>query len=271
MISPMWTFTEDVEAFARNAWPFLLADPVTNTVPLTVLTGVRAGVDTPGAYFGWWAVDGRVRGAAFRTPPHQLGMAAMPMEAVSPLIDALHAHEYDIPAVGGPLHLVEEFAAHWPADLAHVRSERLYELGELRLPDVSGFGRVAHPEEFGLLVSWYQGFQQDAGLLPQDPVPQVQRRLALGDFVIWEHEGAPVSMAAVSLAVGGVCRIGPVYTPPSCRRRGFGSAVTAFASQSDRAERMVLFTDLSNPTSNAIYQAIGYEPVADYASVRFEG
>ncbi|MFI6323262.1 GNAT family N-acetyltransferase [Nonomuraea sp. NPDC050556] len=267
----MWTFTEDVEAFAANAWPFLLADPVANTVALTVLTGVRTGMDMPGAYFGWWTADGQVRGAVFRTPPHQLGMARMPLEAVTPLIESLHAHGRDIPAVGGPLHQVEEFVAHWPSDVAHIRSERLYELRELRVPAVPGHGRVARAEEFGLLVSWYQGFQEDAGLPPTDVVPQVERRLGLGDFVLWEHDGAPVSLAAVSVSVGGVCRIGPVYTPPSCRRRGFGAAVTAFASQSDRAERKVLFTDLSNPTSNAIYQSIGYEPVADYASVSFDG
>ena len=30
-----------------------------------------------------------------------------------------------------------------------------------------------------------------------------------------------------------------------------------------------LFTDLSNPTSNRIYQAIGYEPVADVDQYHF--
>jgi predicted GNAT family acetyltransferase len=61
-------------------------------------------------------------------------------------------------------------------------------------------------------------------------------------------------------------RVGPVYTPPSDRGHGFASAVTAAASQAqlDQGRRFVfLFTDLTNPTSNKIYQAIGYEPVID--------
>ena len=68
-------------------------------------------------------------------------------------------------------------------------------------------------------------------------------------------------------------RIGPVYTPPSLRRRGYGSAVTAAVS----AERLAsglrfcfLYTDLANPTSNRIYSEIGYEPVCDSADCAFD-
>ena len=67
-------------------------------------------------------------------------------------------------------------------------------------------------------------------------------------------------------------RIGPVYTPPSERGHGYASALVAAASQAQLDEGLAfcfLFTDLANPTSNHIYQAIGYEPVTDidaYAS-----
>jgi predicted GNAT family acetyltransferase len=33
---------------------------------------------------------------------------------------------------------------------------------------------------------------------------------------------------------------------------------------------VVLFTDLTNPVSNAIYQRIGFEPVTDVAHLRFD-
>jgi predicted GNAT family acetyltransferase len=33
----------------------------------------------------------------------------------------------------------------------------------------------------------------------------------------------------------------------------------------------VLFTDLANPTTNAIYQQIGYRPVEDRVILRFSG
>jgi predicted GNAT family acetyltransferase len=73
-------------------------------------------------------------------------------------------------------------------------------------------------------------------------------------------------MAAVTAPAAGVARVGPVYTPPAHRRRGHGSAVTAAATTAaiaGGAEDVVLYTDLANATSNAIYQAIGYRPDHD--------
>jgi predicted GNAT family acetyltransferase len=95
------------------------------------------------------------------------------------------------------------------------------------------------------------------------------RRLLLWD----DEDGAPVSLAGRTPPAAGVSRLAPVYTPPASRRRGYGEAVTASctADALDRgAEHVVLFTDLANPTSNAIYQRIGYRPVSDRRVVRFE-
>jgi predicted GNAT family acetyltransferase len=69
-------------------------------------------------------------------------------------------------------------------------------------------------------------------------------------------------------------RIGPVYTPPDYRGRGYASACTAALSQQmlyAGYQYCFLYTDLSNPTSNRIYQNIGYELVCDIDSYRFEG
>ena len=63
-----------------------------------------------------------------------------------------------------------------------------------------------------------------------------------------------------------------MYTPPPARGRGYASALVAEASQLqlDAGRRFCfLFTDLANPTSNHIYQAIGYEPVRDVDEYRF--
>lgn len=68
-------------------------------------------------------------------------------------------------------------------------------------------------------------------------------------------------------------RIGPVYTPPAARRRGYASALTAAIIRHylDAGRRLCfLFTDLANPTSNRTYQAIGYEPVTDVNQYRFD-
>jgi predicted GNAT family acetyltransferase len=89
---------------------------------------------------------------------------------------------------------------------------------------------------------------------------------------LWEHEGEFVSLAGRRPVADGSARIGPVYTPPACRGRGYAAAVTAAATRDILAEDAVpvLFTDLANPTSNRVYQRLGYYPVADCAQVTFE-
>ncbi|WP_248958872.1 GNAT family N-acetyltransferase [Sphaerisporangium perillae] len=88
--------------------------------------------------------------------------------------------------------------------------------------------------------------------------------------MILEDGGRPVAMAGFSRPIIGMSRIGPVYTPPEARRRGYGAAVTHGATRAAEeagADLLLLFTDLANPTSNSIYQALGYRAVADYASI----
>jgi predicted GNAT family acetyltransferase len=80
---------------------------------------------------------------------------------------------------------------------------------------------------------------------------------------VWEDE-EPVSMLGVHPAVAGVVRIGPVYTPPTKRRRGYAGSAVAAASRralSAGARRCMLFTDLANPTSNKIYAEVGFRRV----------
>ena len=68
--------------------------------------------------------------------------------------------------------------------------------------------------------------------------------------------------------VGGMVRVDPVYTPAHLRGRGYAGAVTVEVSRAALAAGatdVVLFTDPANPTSNALYQRIGYVPLTDWA------
>jgi predicted GNAT family acetyltransferase len=97
-------------------------------------------------------------------------------------------------------------------------------------------------------------------------------RIGRNELFLWV-DGQPCSMAAWSGTTPNSVRIGFVYTPPGQRGRGYASACTARVSQQalDAGYRFCfLFTDLSNPTSNAIYQAIGYEPVCDVHDYLFD-
>ncbi len=71
----------------------------------------------------------------------------------------------------------------------------------------------------------------------------------------------------------GAVRVGPVYTPPERRGRGYAGGATVAASQAARdagAAEVVLYTDLANSTSNALYQRLGYHPVEDRVTLSFQ-
>jgi uncharacterized protein len=85
-------------------------------------------------------------------------------------------------------------------------------------------------------------------------------------------DGGPASMAGAGAPTPNGIRIGPVYTPPEHRRRGYASALTAALTRYllDGGRRFCfLYTDLANPTSNAIYQQVGYTHVCDVEQHRF--
>jgi predicted GNAT family acetyltransferase len=79
-------------------------------------------------------------------------------------------------------------------------------------------------------------------------------------------------MAAVASMVAGMVRVDPVYTPARFRGHGYGGAVTAEVSRAALAagaKDVVLYTNPANPTSNALYQRIGYVPLTDFAVYDF--
>jgi uncharacterized protein len=85
-------------------------------------------------------------------------------------------------------------------------------------------------------------------------------------LALWEVDGQPVCMAGtIGLSPTGM-RIGLVYTPKEHRGHGYASALVAALSQAlldSGLQFCTLNTDIANPTSNKIYQAIGYVPVCD--------
>ena len=122
-----------------------------------------------------------------------------------------------------------------------------------------------------LVVGWLRGFQADTDEEGIDPEGLVDTRLPEGQYWIWE-DGEPVSMASGSPPIDGVSRIGAVYTPPERRNRGYAEGCVRELSRHLQAEglRCMLYTDLSNPTSNSIYRRIGYRAVAEVLRYRFD-
>ncbi len=278
-----WHLTSSLDEFEHAAAVHLLADPVRQTVPVSVLENLRhAGPSRYGAdppLFGWHQrADGSVDGAVLQTPPFPLLLASLPAGSVPGLLAALGG-EHRLPTAVN-LAAADEagFLADWTAVTGGAgtagRRSRLYLLGDLvpPAPPPRGAARQASQRDVGLLVDWYEAFRVEAEAAgPEDARRGVADRLSHGGQMLWEDEGQPVAMAGLTRVVAGVARVTGVYTPPARRRHGYAAGVTAAISRAALAagaRSVVLFTDLANPTSNALYQRLGYRPVTDRVMVR---
>ncbi|MFF8829220.1 GNAT family N-acetyltransferase [Streptomyces sp. NPDC015131] len=280
-----WRFTGDAEEFHRHAGGYLAADPARSTALLTVADTVRrhgAGALGAGsAAFGWWRADGGgpVAGAFVRTPPRAPLLGPMPEEAAARLAGALRAaYTGDLPGVQGGEGPARAFAEAWTARGGTWRAAhrtRLFRLGDLTPPDPAppGGARRATAADVPLAAGWMRAFAADIGEDPTaDRTPQVARRVADGVLYLWEVAGRAVSLAAHSPPVAGQSRVSPVYTPPALRGRGYAGALTAAVSRAALAAgagQVLLFADVANPTSTALYQRLGYRPVGDHLDVEF--
>src|SRR5260221_592087 len=187
---------------------------------------------------------------------------------------ALAPLQSDLPGVLGPAPLSLAFAETWQRRTGRTfqpgMRERLFELTAVSgVSGVPGHLRAATTADRDLLVTWVDAFFIEAAPEPGpfDAEGWVEHLFAspLRGAYLWE-DGAPVSLACSGGPTPNGARIGPVYTPPDWRGHGYASAATAVLSQLllERGRRFCfLFTDLTNPTSNHIYQAIGYQPVCD--------
>jgi predicted GNAT family acetyltransferase len=285
----MWHVTNDVEVYAGHAWDLLAADPEASTVALTIIEALRSGFkysDDFSPSFGWFErADGSADGAFSITPPWPLLLSLVPDESTDGLVEVLREHEVPVNEAHGSEAVAKRFSEAWtagtPLRVEDVMRQRLYRLGELRTPvGTPGGARVATEEDLGLVAEWSAAFNAEAGGGGHhDDYEKVARAtIDAGTMMLWEanrrvaYENPPVAMAGRREAAAGVARVGPVYTPPVERRRGYGAAVTAACTQAALdagAESVVLFTDIANPVSNSIYQAIGYVPVSDRLMVRF--
>lgn len=280
--------TDDPAAFLDAAGDLLAADPVLTTVVATVAvrSAQRAGDDVP-AHPQWWVSvrdgDDRVVGVAMRTAPfapYPLYVLPMPDDAARLLARAV-VERGDVAPANGALpaaRVVTEEVARLTGQRVEVaKHTRLFELREVVAPPrPPGRLRPAAPDEAGLCLAWFRAFVDDAaeqaGRAPeagrdeQFDLAGIRERVEAGRILVWEApDGEVVHLTGVNVPAFGVVRVGPVYTPGAHRGRGYASAAVAEVSQQllDAGHRPCLFTDQENPTSNRIYQALGYEPVVD--------
>jgi len=271
-------------AFLDAAGDFLAEREAEHNLIFGICANLRTDPGFPSAppYLAAVSDAGRVIAAAVMTPPWNLVLSCVDdPDALTALAADLDTAGLAVPGTTSAVDSAQRFARVWCGSHGLssrvVMAERIYSLERVVAPlGVSGQARVATEADRDLLVGWVDAFIGEA-LEPRSPEEAsllVDRSFRTGSRIwyVWE-DGEPVSVAAAGGPTPNGVRIGPVYTPPELRRRGYASAVTAHASQAelDKGRRFIfLFTNLANATSNKIYQQIGYEPVIDVDQLAFE-
>jgi GNAT superfamily N-acetyltransferase len=264
--------TESASEALELAGAFLQARPVEHNLLLTLLTD-RVAHPQAGRY--WIGRrDDEVAGVGFQSPlTFPPTLTPMPAEVARAIAEAALASG-DLPGVTGEAATAAAFAGHW-AEICKVAAtpvfgQRLYHLGELRLPEgVSGRLRPATRADYPVVEAFTIAFHEYIGEHGFSPAV-LASRVDAGQMWLWE-DGEPVSCAMHSAAVAGVTRIQQVYTPPAKRRHGYAGACVAQLSERlvDAGLQCVLYAELANPTSNSVYRSLGYRAVVEVLRYRF--
>lgn len=270
-------FTHDPGEYLNRVGDFLRGLPVEHSVLLSnaARRAQREQINEADLWL-WVEAGNEVVAAAQHTPPHGAYLSTGPSEAMRLLAQMLWEQRPWLPGVAGPAPSPEDFADEWanlggPPAVLESR-EGTYIASQVHAPtDVLGALRIAEPRDADLLHGWAAQFMAETELTTSDE-DLIGPRMEAGRMFVWEVNEQAVSMAAITEAHGGVSRVHLVFTPPQNRRQGFASACVAAITTRELANPgrlCMLYTDLENPTSNKIYQEVGYRRVGDTVQSRF--
>jgi uncharacterized protein len=191
-------------------------------------------------------------------------------EAAQLLARYLFAKFSTLKGVNGPkdtaLAFVEEWESLSRCNLEIQMNARIYECNEVtQMKWAEGTLKLATVEDIDLVKEWRESFRIEAEVaIPRNP-DEVVRQVENGNVYFWVTS-RPVSTAIAGRGTENTGTVGAVYTPPEHRNNGYATALTAAVTQKildSGKKHAVLYTDLDNPTSNSIYQQIGYKPISD--------
>lgn len=282
---------KDIKLFYQDTYDVLMRHEAQNLVPLGNIIIGNTGKDKtdwrdPANWFMATVSDNTgIRLTAIMTPPHNLTLYTTDNqnnnEVLTCLINGISGTGFSIEGVMTENVLAENFARAY-TEFKGIkynisRRQRIYELLEVN-SDISSVGnlRLAQESDMSFFPYWLEGFNSDSfgsTLSVHSDPEQYLYHISTGKLYILEDNGTPVSMAKITREMQTVSGISAVYTPPYFRNKGYATSCVAALSRLvlERGfSKCVLYTDLANPTSNSIYQKIGYKPICDASEIKFE-
>lgn len=279
------TFFDDPHFYYEQAHHLWEAAETRNNLILGLALNLQSDLHAYGEAMPLMALvkdeSGKMGASALMTPPFALVVQSEPLNkpALEALADALIGSDWHLPGVNGVDAVSDCFAEIWQDKTGHlarrIMNTRAYELRQVLPIDYpAGSMKVAEESDAQIAAEMHNAMIKEVLLGPrklftaQSKLDTIQKKYVF----FWVDEGEVVSITvATRPQLKGICVSG-VYTPPAFRRKGYARALVAEVSKellSRGYELINLFTDLSNPTSNKIYQEVGYRPVCDYHQYEF--
>jgi predicted GNAT family acetyltransferase len=279
------TFFDDPHTFYKQAHHLWEASETRNNLILGLALRLQSNLNAYGEAMPLMALvkdeAGEIRASSLMTPPFALIVQSEPLNkpALEALADNLITRGLQLPGVNGIDEVSDCFAGIWQEKTGQqarrIVNTRAYELrqvipvdypaGEMKLADESDAQRAA---------DMLNAMAEEVIVGPR----RLQTAQSMLDTIrkqcvfFWVDGGEVVSITIANRPqIKGIC-VGGVYTPPAFRRKGYARALVAEVSKEllSRGYKLTnLFTDLANPTSNKIYQEVGYQPVCDYHQYEF--
>ncbi len=273
----------DAPTLWRDAEAYLSRDPANNTHQLSSIKRIlELGARGGERFFAVLDDQGALIGSAVVVDTQTLFLAVMARDAVASLATHLYDASVHLAGVIGRQDVLDIFSASFAQPSKILVVLMLYRLhGDPDFGRAAGGARLATMNDLPLLLDWHAAFEREVGMI-KVPTPleeRVTRRINDQQLSLWVDDGVVVSFAGANALPASSARVGPVYTPPKLRGRGYAQAVTAAASLqvrqaahalSDKPRSVFLFTDAVNPASNKAYQRIGFRHIADHAHLLFD-
>jgi hypothetical protein len=282
---------DEVNEFYNATYDLLMCHEAQNLIPLGNTIIGKEGKDKS----DWrdpknWLMaivsdDNNIQLVAIMTPPHNITLYARDNNIDEATVACLISGISDVPVPGVmarrdmALYFAQAYCSSKGMSYEISMEQRIYELTEVN-PDIPHIGtmRLVEESDMHFLPYWLEafyiaseGFDKQTMRIPQDAEFYLSR-IAQKKIYVLEEQGKPVSIAGTTREIQTVCGVAHVYTPPYFRRKGYATSCVAKLSQMilDRGfTKCVLYTDLANPTSNSIYQKIGYRPICDSVMLKF--
>lgn len=278
-----WIEWNEISQFEQRATPQLLEQEAKHSLMLGVLEAAKQG-----RYSNVYQVtveeDGKLLAVLQMTYPHPLNVVIIAKEQAEAIMhfiaSRLHEQNVSFQAFISEREYALLFRSHWYAftgtEPSIAMAQGVYQLTTVEdLPKADGAMRQARNEDQSLLESWYAAFEKETGLTESSPErirSSVETMITLGEAYIWEVAGEAVTCAKTARPTASGITVSFVYTPPQARRQGYArSLVSDLSTEMLQVKQFcTLYTDLLNPTSNKIYQEIGYRPLYESMWLQIE-